>query len=94
MIPFLTNLIYLVAMAVSVALGVKRQSVLTSVAIGAVAFQIAYMIDHFALMYNYFRGTPDWGKRTKVLIFQLIIHAVYSIVLYGIGRGIAHVFLK
>jgi hypothetical protein len=85
------NICYLVAVVLSIVLGVKDQPFLISVLIGSAIFQVAYMIDHVSLMLSLFYDRK-LSKIAMVILIQLFLHGIYASVLYGIGRGCARLF--
>ena len=92
MFALICNLCWIFSAVACFVFGLKAYAFISSLAIGAVAFQFAYTIEHFPTIYGLIRVNPNPKKIAFVIFWQMVIHGVYSCAMYGVGFGVGAFF--
>lgn len=86
----LGNLFQVIALIVSVALGLMSKPALISIFAGSLAFTIGYIFVRFPQMLGMYR--TDGLRILLLFIYLLLGNSLLAAILYGIGLGISRVF--
>lgn len=79
-----SKLAYLVAAAVSIALGVLAKSAILSILIGAALFTVGYFLARAPQIHRLI--TVDGKNPFFLFLFMTIFHCILSGIFYGVGR--------